>query len=223
MKGKLRIIFLAAIAVISFAGSYLVSPWLGDKLAPAPEPQGQEKQPGLGEPDESVAVSAGGVSRPTIAMKEKELTTMIRELRLKMDTCRTKEEDQAKREKRIMITEDALKKQIQELEKLRLALIPDLQRIQKEKMDLEATRTRIAAEEEKNIKSDAGTYDAMPAESAGKILTEWCTGDQEHHAVKILYYKQARSKSKLQPAIDTNHAAKLSVRLKTVQKPPREG
>lgn len=225
MQGKLRIIILAAIAVICFAVSYVVSPWLGGEVAPPPVPGAQDKQPAADGQDGPVAVPAGGVSHPTIAMKEKELTTMIRELRLKIDTCRTRDQDQAKRKKRIMMAEEGLKKQIQELEKLRLALIPVLQRIAKEKTDLEAARTRITAQENKNIKSAAGTYDAMDAESAGKIFAEWCAGDQDQqdYAVKILYYMQSRSQAKLLAAMDPKTAATLSKRLKTIQKPALKG
>lgn len=224
MKGKLRIIILVAIAVTSFGISYLVTPWLGGQDAPAPEPGVQEKQSGIAGPDGPVAVPAGAVSHLTIALTDTELRTMIRELRLKMEIFRTKEEEQARRKKHIMIAEEDLKKQIQELEKLRLALIPIVQDIRKEQQDMEATRTRFTAEEEKNLKSDAGTYDVMSVESAAKIFAVWCAGtqEQEDHAVKILYYMQARSRAKLLAAMDPKIAAPLSERLKTIQKPPKK-
>jgi|GEM_PF-1668717 len=226
MKGKLRIIILAAIAITSFGVSYFVSPWFG---GPQELPVGADLQT---PPSASVkavdrtSIANEEVQPVTIAMKGRELAALITELRLKIDNCRAKEKDLDIREKRTAIAADVLKKQAQELEQLRLRLIPVLQRYQEIKKELETSQIRILAEEDKNIKLLAGRYDAMDAEGASNILTELWVGNQQDLAVKILYYMQARSAAKVLAAISTSGkkgaaelAAELSKKFPMVRKP----
>jgi len=230
MKGKLRIIILAAIAITSFGVSYFVSPWLGgDGGAPPAATGEQKKAPQAGGAAEHAPITPQSAQSVTIAMKSQELQTLITELRLKLDNCRTKEDDLAEREKRTKIAGEVLKKQAQELEQLRLGLIPALQRYQKIKKELETSQTRITAEEDKNIKLLAGRYDVMIAEEAAKILTELWVGSQQDLAVKILYYMQARSAAKVLAAISSSStkgaaelAARLSEKFPTVRKPSQK-
>ena len=230
MKGKLRIIILATIAIASFGVSYVVAPWFG---APSAPPVGANLQgpPAPADAGDKVSVLPESAQSVTIAMKGRELSTLITELRLKIDTYRTREEDLEKREKRTEIAEGVLKQQAQELEKLRLGLIPALQRYQETKKELDASRIRITAEEDKNIKLLAGRYDVMPAEGAAKILTDLWVGTQQDLAVKILYYMQARSAGKVLAAISKSSkkgaaelAAELSKKFPMVRKPsPKKG
>jgi len=82
MKGKLRIIILAAIAITSFGVSYFVSPWFG---GPQELPVGADLQT---PPSASVkavdrtSIANEEVQPVTIAMKGRELAALITELRL---------------------------------------------------------------------------------------------------------------------------------------------
>ena len=228
MQGKLRIIILAVIAVASFGVSYFVSPWLGgDSVATLKIDE--QKTPDSDTVIPGAPITPGSVQSATIAMKSQELRTLITELRLKLDNCRLKEEDLVEREKRARIAGDILKKEAQELEKLRLGLIPALQRYQEIKTDVEANQIQIAIEEDKNIKLLAGRYDSMAAEGAAAILTDLWTGSQQDLAVKILYYMQARSAAKVLTAISSSSqkraaelAARLSEKFPTVRKPSQK-
>jgi len=228
MKGKLRIIILAAIAVTSFAVSYFISPWLGGNSAAPTQPSGgQVQNPAPETGADPVAAAAGRA--PVAALKNRELKTLITELRLKLDDCRTKEEELAEREKRTSIAAADLKKQAQELEKLRLELIPALQRYQETKKSLETNQIKVVAAEEKNIKLLAGRYDSMDPEGAAKILTNLWAGEKQDLAVKILYYMQARSAAKVLAAISSSTekdaaelAARLSERFPSVRKPEQK-
>jgi hypothetical protein len=221
MKGKMRIIILAAIAILSFAASYIISPWLGGQSnaplsagvnAPQTQPEaktGSQSQ-GLG------SVGNESIQPASFSIQSPELKTLITELRLKLDDCKNKELELTEREKRTTIAVADLKKQAQELEKLRLELIPALQRYQETRKGLEAAQIVITAQEDKNIKLLAARYDAMDSEGAAKILTDLWLGSQEELAVKILYYMQARSAAKVLSAIsssDNKGAAELAARL----------
>ena len=227
MKGKLRIIILAVIAIASFGVSYFVSPWLGGGGGATLATDEQKKAPKVGAAAaQRVPIMPESAQSVTIAMKRQELKTLITELRLKLDNYRTKEENLVEREKRTAIAGQILKKQAQELEKLRLGLIPALQRYQEIKKELEASQIQITAAEDKNIKLLAGRYDAMDSEGAAKILINLWIGSQQELPVKILYYMQARSAAKVLVAIASSEnkgaaelAAKLSEKFPTVRKP----
>ena len=81
MKDKKRIIILAALGIISFAASYLVSGWLGGE-----EPK-SSSQPSADQasPDQMVIgapPTPGSVQPITIIMKERVLDRLTKELRL---------------------------------------------------------------------------------------------------------------------------------------------
>ncbi|MBT3199245.1 MAG: hypothetical protein HN350_04955 [Phycisphaerales bacterium] len=227
MKGKLKIIILAVIAIVSFGAAYVVTPLLVDKPAPTASGEDEQKDPADTPPSvPGVLISPESVQTATIAMKREELGTLITELRLKLDDCRAREKGLAEREKRVKIAGDILTKQAQDLEKLRLGLIPVLQRYQEIKKDIESTQIQITAAEDKNIKLLAGRYDAMGSEGAAKILIDLWSGKQEDLAIKILYYMQARSSAKVLAAISLSDdesasalAARLSEKFPTVRKP----
>jgi len=230
MKGKLRIIILAAIAITSFGVSYFVSPWLGGGGGAPPAASGEQKKtPQTGAAAQRALIAPESVQSVTIAMKSQELQTLITELRLKLDNCRTKEENLTEREKRTTMAGQILKKQAQELEQLRLGLIPALQRYQEIRKELEARQIQITVAEDKNIKLLAARYDAMAAEGAAKILTDLWVGSQQDLAVKILYYMQARSAAKVLAAITSSNqkgaaelAARLSEKFPSVRKPSQK-
>jgi len=232
MKGKMRIIILAAVALVSFTVAYLVSPKLGSAGGAATGADARGKQPKDGEaiPGLELATSAQPV---TIAMKEQELTLLIKELRLKIESYRTREQDLVKRRKRLSLAENVLKTQIDELAKLQSELTPALQRYNEAKNKLEATRTVIAAEEAKNIKDLAKRYDEMAKEAgteAAKILIDlWASQQNQDLAVQIFYYMKPKSAAKVLEAItastDKNAAgiaSELSAKFKTIRKPPQK-
>ncbi|MCP4376538.1 MAG: hypothetical protein GY794_10250 [bacterium] len=225
MQGKMKIIILAVIAVASFAVSYFVSPMLTGSAPVETEVKkdGKQKSPAQAA---SLPVLPESVESMTVSLKSKELSALITDLRLKLDSCKTKEKELIEREKRIEIAAGVLKKQVQELEQLRLGLIPALQRYQKTKDEIEAREVQITSEEDKNIKLLAARYDSMNAEGAASILGDLWASKQQDLAVKIFYYMQARSSAKVLAAISSSTkkgasalAAELSKKFPSVRKP----
>ena len=230
--GKKKIIILSVIAVVSFAASYFVSPMLvggggGDSQSQATGGKqdatgadGLANGPILPKPREDSA----------IVMRGKELTSLITELKVKMGEFNEREKKLAEREKRVRIAGEVVQKQVQELDKLRVGLIPEVQRYQAIKKEVEASQTQITAAEDKNIKSLAARYDVMDSTGAAKILGDLWVSKKQDLAVKIFYYMQARSSAKVLAAISSSNekgaaelAARLTEKFPTVRKPQKKG
>ena len=82
MTGKLRIIVLAGIGIVGFGGAYLASSMFGTKQQTThPADKAKDQADDLA----SLSMSAQSV---TVAMREKELTELIKEVRLKINDCR---------------------------------------------------------------------------------------------------------------------------------------
>jgi flagellar basal body-associated protein FliL len=229
MQGKLKIIILTVIALASFGASYFVSPMIfGDgNAAKVSADDEQVKKDDTSVP--GVIISPESAQTSTIEMQNKEVKALITELRLKLDNSKAKEKELAEREKRIKIAGLTLTKQAQDLEKLRLVLIPALQRYQETRAAWEKSLTQITATEEKNIKLLSARYDSMDATGSSKILADLWNGNQQELAIKILYYMQARSAAKVLAALSTSKekeaselAAKFCEKFPTVRKPPAE-
>jgi flagellar motility protein MotE (MotC chaperone) len=218
MSGKLRIIVLVLVGVVGFAGSFLISPWLGAGGEQAAQPPGAavdttEELDVFGK----MAVP-GSAQSVTVSMKEEELSQLIREVRLKIDACKQKQDQLEQREERIRIAGETLKKQAEQLEALRVQLVAPLTRIQEEKAALEATRIRIGTQERTNIKRLAKVYEKMDAATGGEILIGMCKNKQEDDAVKILRYMSERSAGKvLSEMTDKELAARLCTKLQRLQ------
>ena len=223
MIGKLRIIILAVLAVASFGVSYLATEWLGGEGEAATGPAAAVGSPFATETHQAQggpvqAASLMTAQPATLAMKERGLDTLIRELRQKMEDYKTKRKELEKREKRIEMAGESLKKQAKEVETLQAQLDAPLIRLRKAKAELEDAQVRVWQQEKANLKRTAGIYDKMDAVSSSEILADMCKNNQEDDAAKILRYMSERSAAKLLASMpDRAAAAKLCQRLKSIQ------
>ena len=215
MTGKLRIIVLAGIGIVGFGGAYLASSMFGTKPQTTTQPAGETE-----DQSEDSAFLPGAAPGQSIsnAKRQKELTELIREVRLKIRDCRKKQDELEKREKRVRIAGEMLKKQAEELEALRMKLVSPLTRIREAIAELEGTRVHIAKTEQSNMKRIAKMCEKMDSAGSSQMLIGMCNNNQEDDAVKILYYMSERSAGKLLSEItDKTLAAKLCGKLKKVQ------
>jgi flagellar motility protein MotE (MotC chaperone) len=241
---KKIIIITAAAGLVSFAGSFILA-WLTKK---APQPQnldtkqpivadagrtGQEVgQPPL-QPEATTASGlgfAGGetkISATEKAMTEKQLNTLIYEVREKTREYNAKLKDLEQYEQRLRLTEDMLKKDNEELNNLRIELTSIVTSLKNERDKLLKSRIEIAQTEKANLMVIAAAYDKMDPAGASKILTNMSQsqsnspggGSNFDDAVKILYYMTERTKAKLLVELATSEpalAAHLSQKLKQV-------
>jgi hypothetical protein len=228
---KKRII-IAAVAVVSFAGSFVLA-WL-TKAAPQSQKTeveqstlaSQETELKLPQPEAGTTSSIGASARKMKkAMTEKQLKNLIYEVREKNQEYNSRLRSVELREQRLQIAQNMLKKDIGKLNNLQIDLASVVSTLKNERDKLLKSRVGVAKAEKDNLISIAATYDKMDAASASKILTNMTqmqTGSGDSYlndAVKILHYMSERTKAKLLAELVTSEpklAAVLCRRLKEI-------
>jgi flagellar motility protein MotE (MotC chaperone) len=224
---KKRIIMMAVAGVVSFSAAFGVSTFLG---------KGSAGTGDVNTPPEAGSASGGGLfplpqQRPAAsedkkALIEKQLSGMVYDVREKMRQYETKLEELQQQEGRMKVAEDTLKKDVEQLDNLRVELSTKVASLKDEREKLLASRVKVSQTEKANLVSVAATYDKMDAASASKIMinmskmTEQGQGSSGlEEAVKILYYMTDRTKAKVLAEMVTTEpklAALVSGRLKKI-------
>jgi len=227
-----RIIIMAAVGLLSFAGTFLAAKFTrsADVTASEPNQAAVAAEAGDSNTAQATAETLGEAGQTDSEMRktitEKQLKSLVYEVREKMREYNTKLQDIEQREQRLQITQDTLKKDIEELTNLRTELATTVASVKEQRDKLLKTRLEIAQAEKSNLTTISATYDKMDAASAGKILTSMCAAQAQSSAgaagstddaVKILYYMSERSKAKVLAELVTSEpklAAFLCQRLK---------
>jgi flagellar motility protein MotE (MotC chaperone) len=228
---KKRIIMTGAAGLVSFVGMFIFS-WLtgGEAVSPAAV---KPFVGATGEPSESLTIEPGMISAvgPVSSdmkktMTEKRLNSLVYEVREKIQEYSGKLQDLEVREQRLRRAHNLIKKDIEELDKLRIELASTVASLKNERDKLLKSRVEISKAEKNNMITMAAAYDKMDSESAGKILTELSKmqkggvgGSNLDDAVKILHYMTERTKAKLLAGLVTSEpqlAALLCQKLKQI-------
>ncbi len=228
---KKLIIITAAAGLVIFVGTFAIG-WLTKPktiLQPAAvEAAGQlaDGQTDIGLPaPTSTDGEADAFTKQRKTMTEKQLKDLVYEVREKMQEYAGKLSSLEMREQRLQRVQDALKGDIENLNKLRVELASIVAGIKSEQDKLLNSRVKIAQAEKANLTNIAAAYDKMDPASAAKILTNMSQiqGDKTKRnfddAVKILNYMTDRTKAKLIAAIAETEpvlAAVLCRKLKQV-------
>lgn len=225
-----RIIMIAGAGLISFAGTFAFA-WFTK-----PAPQEPVKQPDseiVNLPTAAAdTVSTIGLGGSEVkAMTEKQLKSLVYDVREKIREYNSKLRSLEAREERLQIAHDLIKKDIDELNNMQTKLVSIVATLKEQQEKLRQSRVKIADKEKSNLMSIAATYDKMDPASAGKILTNICTTPQTQtggsddrespldDAVKILHYMTERTKAKLLAELVTSEpklSAALCQRLKQI-------
>ena len=140
-----------------------------------------------------------------VTMTEKELQTLIYDVREKIQDYNLKVQGLAMQEKRLQTAQHALKKDIEEMNQLRMELAASVAALKNEQDRLVKSKVEIKKIETENLTSIAATYDMMDTASAAKILMNMTKNQNSvtgaDDAVKILYYMSERSKAKVLASI----------------------
>ena len=235
---KKLIIITAAAGLVSFAGAFIFG-WL-TKPSPASRPDelsqpavvSEEVEPELPqlEADTMDTVVAASETAKEEAMAEKQLKSLVYEVREKKREYDNKLQSLEVREQRLQVVQDVSKKDIEDLSNLRIELASIIASLKEERDNLLKGRIKIADAEKTNLVTIAAAYDKMEVTSAGKILNSMCAdqmqggqvdsgGNSFDEAVKILHYMTERTKAKLLAELATSEpklAAALSRRLKQI-------
>lgn len=220
---KKLIIMISVIGLISFAGTFAFG-WLTKKAPPAQAKPSQSpadnQQLGLklSQPLAATGSAASIDDKMKIAMTEKQLKDLIYEVREKIKEYDYKLQELVMREQNLHTTQQTLKKDITELDNLRIELASTISAIKSEQDKLQKNKIDIANIEKNNLISIAATYDKMDASQAGKILSNMnqARNNNADDAVKILYYMSERTKAKVlasiaetEPAVSADFCRKL--------------
>lgn len=207
MNKKLIMIMLGA-GVVGFSGMFAFA-WLTKPQPPIQTSQAAQAAPvnqeigvEINKPQGADAIReilAGTPARST--MTDKQLQTLIYEVREKTKEYNLKLRNLDVREKRLQTAQDVLEKDIEEMKELRLELASTVVSLKNEQEILLNTKLEIEKNETENLLSIAATYDKMDAESAAKILMNMVQSQNSSSgsddAVKILYYMTERTKAKV--------------------------
>ena len=201
---KKKLIITIAAGLLSFAGMFALS-WLTAKTPAATKAQQQGAS--TGEPEQklpqprALAASLDDATQSQMrrAMTEKQLKSLVYEVRENIQEYEDKLRGLRSREQRLEIAHNELKKDIGELDNLRVKLVSTIASLKEERDRLAKTRVEIDKTEKTNLMSMAATYDKMDPTSAGTILmnmTKAQTGTP-NDAIKILHYMGDRTKANL--------------------------
>jgi flagellar motility protein MotE (MotC chaperone) len=236
---KKQIIIAAAAGLLFFAGAFVVTWLLSSAAEPAPQvatatphttatteqakPKTETAEAETQKPDEQ---------EKTRGMTEKQLKGLVFEVREKIQSYEGKMKELDVREARVAMAQETLRKDIEEMNKLRVELASLVANLKEQKSKLLETRAEIAKSEKANLTSIAATYDKMDPASASKIISSMCTKQLESgkteggpidDAVKILFYMTERTKAKLLSEMVSSEpklAAVLCQRLKKIVEQP---
>jgi hypothetical protein len=238
---KKFIIITAAAGLVSFAGAFvfalLSSPSKGSLSGELEQPaldDGTAEQALQGHQSGAVSSSSAASGQLTKAMTEQQLKNLIMDVRSKIQEYNNKLQAIGVQERRLRLTQDMLKKDIESLNGLRVELASTIANLKSERDRLLKSRLEIDQKEKTNLVSIAATYDKMDVSGASKILANMCAAQDTSEmqsieagnvtgsfddAVKILHYMSERTKAKLLAEIATSEpalAAALCKRLKQI-------
>lgn len=238
---KKFIIITAVAGLVSFAGA-LVFAWLilpsraslpgeSEQLALAGDESGQGQPQTRTNAMGTVAAASGPMTK---AMTEQQLKNLVLDVREKMQDYNNRLLALGVRERRLQLTQGVLKKDIENLNTLRIELASTIANLKSEHDKLLKSRLEIDRAEKVNLVSIAATYDKMDVTGASKIMTNMCAAQDTSEmqaieagnisssfddAVKILHYMTERTKAKLLAELATSEpslAAALCKRLKQI-------
>jgi len=201
---KKKLIIAIGAGLLSFGGMFALA-WLTAKTpasTKADEPTIAGRKPGPMLPSPKTLVTGlddATESRMKRAMTEKQLKSLVYEVRERIQEYENKLEGLKSREQRLQTAHSGLKKDIEELNNLRVELVSAIASLKEERDRLEKTRVEISKVEKTNLMAMAATYDKMDPASAGTILTNMSKTQTStpNDAIKILHYMTDRTRANL--------------------------
>ena len=222
---KKLIIMTAVVGLVSFAGAFAFA-WFTKSRDDVPNEPAVARGEDLLQPEATITGPGDAVGdKMNKAMMEKQLKSLIYNIQEKLQTYNDKLQNLQVQEQRLQIAHSLIKKDLEELNNLRIELASTVASLKSERDKLLKSRVEIAQTEKANLMSIAATYDRMKAASASKILANMSkTQDGKgsynlDDAVKILHYMTERTKAKLLAELVTSEpklAAALTQKLKQI-------
>ena len=201
---KKKLIITIAAGLLSFGGMFAFA-WLTAKTPASTE--AQQLVPSASKPElklpspQGLAVTSDEATQDRIkrVMTEKQLKSLVYEVRERIQEYEGKLRGLSSREQQLQTAHNELKKDIGDLNNLRIELVSTVARLKEERDKLQKTRIEIDKTEKANLMSIAATYDKMDPASASTILTNMTKAQTgvPNDAIKILHYMSDRTKANL--------------------------
>jgi flagellar motility protein MotE (MotC chaperone) len=220
--GLKKILMLAGIGL----GCFLISLILGWKVstpatAAAGEPNQAEQQLAGKNYINPMAEGLAAESKVNLqSLSEKQLESMIFELREKMRDARKREKDLEVQEERIKAASEEIKGDLEKLNALRTELAATVSQIKQEREAMGKDQLTISAAETVKLQQIASIHDKMDPASGATLLLNMVTNKRIDDAVQILNYMQERNAAKVLSEMvnkDPKVATMLCERLKKVR------
>ena len=201
-----KLIIIIAAALISFGGTFGVGWFLNSRQAADVDAANAEGDTDNIDQNGLTPAIADTRQPAKLSMAEREMKSLIFDLKEKGNEYNKKLRDLKTEEERLETTRSQIKADIEELNTLRLEMADTVAQVKIEMDKLDKSRVKIAQEEIKNLVTIAATYDKMDAAAASTILVNMSlksgsesTIDVEkmEDAVKILHYMSDRTKGEL--------------------------
>ncbi len=216
---KLYIIILIGLTLLSFAVAFGVTFFI-NRSRPnlLDEPAEGQAQAAMSETDTPGAIFiGGGDDELSMSMSEKQLQSLIYDIREKMKEYDYKEEQLDKREERLNMVSTALQEDIARLNDLRAQLTTTLASIKQQEQNLQKSLLEIDDIEKANMQRIAERYDKMDTLQASVIMINMVENKQIDDVALILNFMSERQSAKLlgeigndNPEIATALNAKLA-------------
>jgi hypothetical protein len=238
---KKKIIITAAAGLVSFAGAFVFAWFTRPSQVSLPEESeqmavtGDTSEQGLRQTRIGATGTVDAAPGPmTKAMTEQQLKNLVQDVREKMQDYNNRLMALGVQERRLQVAQDVFKKDIENLNSLRIELASTIANLKSERDKLLKSRLEIDQAEKTNLLSIAATYDKMDVLGASKIVTNLCgtvgagqgqafeagqVSSSFDDAVKILHYMTERTKANLLAELATSEpslAAALCQRLKQI-------
>lgn len=224
---KKHILIMIVAAAVSFSAAFSVT-FLGSKRTSTAEDANSIKTAASSKEQDifQIPLTGAGSSDERNQIIEKQLSSMIYDVRQKIQQYETKLKDLEQQEQRMKLTQQAVAKDIEQLDNLRIELSTKVTALKDEREKLLASRIKVAQSEKTNLAAVAAAYDKMDSASASKILVNMSKLSEQgksdfglDEAVRILFYMAERTKAKvLAEMVNTEPklAAVISDRLKRI-------
>ena len=208
MNGKKLIVVVSVLAVASFTVAFLVTAMMSDSPQPASATSGDEK---VG------AQTAALAKAEHLLPRGQQLEDLIRTVGQKIAEVDRRDRQLDEREKRLAVAQEALRKDAQALDSMRVKLASPLLRLKEMKAEIDSSRVIIRRTEAVNLKRIAKIYEKMPSEQGGATLARMCRNNQIDDAAKILHLMTEKGAAKILGAIpDDKINGELFMKLKAM-------
>ena len=200
---KIQIIILAGTGILSFAGAFAVTFFVKKSQPVLPETVAEQAQEdtgltsqatGVGATQRGVSIGSDGLVRN---MTEKQLQSLIYDIREKMQEYKSRENELDEQEERLKVARVSLQQDIDQLNELRVQLATTLASLKQQEENLKQSMVEITVAETTNMQRIAGRYDKMDVSQASKIIINMLSNNQLDDAAKIMYYMSDRTSGKL--------------------------